>query len=116
MKLIVLSGSGYDKLSGSHKKCINKGIDKLISLLQTKGRYFEEDKINNPLIHDSYKNRFYMFKYVVKNFSVRILYRCDFHNDNDFTLQIHKFHFKKGDRDNSKYIEEFERYSEEFKL
>ena len=56
---------------------------------------FKEYTVNNPVIHDSYGD-FYVYKYITKSFSVRILYRYN------TMLEIHKFHFKKGDRDNSK--------------
>jgi len=65
---------------------------------------------NNPVIHDSY-GKFYVYKFSTKSYSVRLLYLY-----NNGILEIHKFHFKKGDRDNSKYIEGFEEYVSNYKI
>ena len=104
--MIIVESSGYKKLKQDQKHVIDKAICKLCSLIQSLGD-FKCFIINNPVIHDSYGD-FYVYKYVTKGFSVRLLYRCD------NQLEVHRFHFKKGDRDNSKYIESFESYVYEY--
>lgn len=104
---VILESSGYEKLDKNKKNIIDKGIKKLDSLINNFSN-FKEYTVNNPVIHDSYGD-FYVYKYITKSFSVRILYRYN------TMLEIHKFHFKKGDRDNSKYIEIFENYASEFR-
>ena len=100
--MLILEDSGYKKLKADHKLIVNKAITKLEHIILGMND-FTEFVANNPAIHDSYDD-FYVYKYLTKGFSVRILYRYD------DELEIHRFHFKKGDRDNSKYIEDFEDY------
>jgi hypothetical protein len=100
--MIIIESSGYKKLKQDQQNVVNKAITKLCSLIEGLGD-FRCFVVNNPAIHDSYGD-FYVYKYTTKGFSVRLLYRCN------KQLEIHRFHFKKGDRDNSKYIEAFEEY------
>lgn len=105
--MIIVESSGYNKLKSDQRHVVDKAVNKLCSIIQGLDD-FRRFTINNPAIHDSYGD-FYVYKYITKGFSVRILYRCD------KQLEIHRFHFKRGDRDNSKYIEYFEQYVEQFK-
>lgn len=105
----IIESSGYHKLNHTRRQIVDKACEKLETQINNIGK----DKFNkymmnnsNPVIHDSYGN-FYMYKFVTKSYSVRLLYLYNIDKD---TLEIHKFHFKKGDRDNSKYIEDFEEY------
>lgn len=101
-----LDSSGYYKLKNDKQKTLSKAAKKLESQIYGLGTSnFCNFITNNPVIHDSYGN-FYVYKFRGKGCSVRLLYK---YSNN--VLEIHMFHFKKGDKDNSKYIETFESYA-----
>lgn len=101
--------SGFKKLNAEKKRVIHKASKKLLNIIYTLDD-FTANMINNPAIHDAYGN-FYVYKFSTRDFSVRLLYR--YVKDKDI-LEIHRFHFKEGDSDNSKYIEYFEKYVEDY--
>ena len=105
--MVIIDCSDYNKLKQDQKNVINKAVKKLDTIINGLGD-FRACMYNNPAIHDSYGD-FYVYKYMTKGFSVRLLYR--YQNN---TVELHQFHFKKGDRDNSKYIEHFELYVDKF--
>ena len=111
MGVVYKDNSQLEKLSGSHRLAIQKAMEKLSNMLAYSGKDFNRINGNNPMIHDSYGNGFYLYKYITKNFSVRILYRCNFEKNE---VEIHQIHLKKGDIDNSKYIEEFKKYVDNY--
>lgn len=100
----IADKSGYYKLEPSKKRAVDKAVKKLSSLIQKMPGFQTCKNGNNPAIHDSY-GPFYVYKHTTKEYSVRLLYK--YAND----LEIHMIHFKQGERDNSKYIEVFERYA-----
>ena len=100
---------GYDKLEPTKKQIVDKAVKKLELLLHNMPDFKSRRSGNNPAIHDSYGKDFYVYKYMAKGHSVRLLYR---YTDR---LEIHMAHFKQGDRDNSKYIEVFENYVRQYK-
>ena len=100
----------YHKMNYDRIMAINKASKKLESLLQKIGyENFSTFMVNNPVIHDSYHDGFYVYKYITKGYSIRLLYRYD-----GEILEIHKAHFKKGDKDNSKYIDDFKFYVSQY--
>ena len=105
----ILKISGYHKLKKDKQHKINKAIEKLIYFIKTMKR-FNNFIINNPTIHDAYSGDFYTYKYNGKKCSIRILYK--YINN---VLEIHLYHFKNGDRNNSSYIKEFEEYANNYK-
>lgn len=107
MNVVILETSGCYKLKQDKQREINKAIDKLSYLIKTMGD-FSSFVINNPAIHDAYED-FYVYKYIGRKCSIRLLYRYS-----NGELEIHLYHFKKGDRDNSKYIEVFEEYANNY--
>lgn len=108
MKVNILESSGFNKLKEDRVRELNKAINKLKHLLSNIN-IFNEYITNNPVIHDSYKD-FYVYKFTGHKCSIRLLYRYE----NDI-LEIHQMHFKKGDKDNSKYIKEFENYVDNYR-
>lgn len=107
MNVVILETSGCYKLKQDKQREINKAIDKLSYLIKAMGD-FSSFVINNPAIHDAYED-FYVYKYTGMKCSIRLLYRYS-----NGKLEIHLCHFKKGDRDNSKYIEVFEEYANNY--
>ena len=101
----ILKTSGYHKLKKDKQCKIDKAIEKLIYFIKNMKR-FNNFIINNPTIHDAYDGDFYTYKYNGKKCSIRILYK--YINN---VLEIHLYHFKCGDRDNSRYIKKFEEYT-----
>lgn len=107
----IIESSGYHKMNHTRQQIVDKACDKLETQIKRIGKdEFSKFMMNNPVIHDSYGN-FYVYKFSTKSYSVRLLYLYDTESD---TLEIHRFHFKKGDRDNSKYIEGFEEYASQY--
>lgn len=105
----ILNESGYDKLEPTRKRVVDKAVKKLDLLIRNMPDFKSCRNGNNPAIHDSYGDSFYVYKFMSKGYSVRLLYRYN------GRLEIHMFHFKQGDRDNSKYIETFEDYVQKYK-
>lgn len=105
----IIESSGYNKLNHTRQQIVDKACIKLESQLEKLGYdNFYKIKSNNPVIHDNY-GKFYVYKFSTKSYSVRLLYVV-----NEDNIEIHRFHFKKGDRDNSKYIEGFEEYVSQY--
>lgn len=105
----MLVEAGYDKLEPTKKRVVDKAVKKLDLLIHNMSDFKSYRNGNNPAIHDSFGNDFYAYKFMIKNHSVRLLYRYN------GKLEIHMVHFKQGDRDNSKYIEIFEDYVQKCK-
>lgn len=103
--LKIEDSSGYKKLDVNKQQVIKKAAKKLESFIKTMSDFTAQTE-NNPVIHDSYGD-FYVYKHITKNYNVRILYSYDKESD---LLTFYRFHFKKGDRDNSKYIDNFESF------
>lgn len=106
----IEQSSDYKKLDANKKQVIKKAAKKLELFIKGMDN-FKAQTENNPAIHDSYGD-FYVYKYITKSYNVRILYTYDRESD---LLTLYKFHFKKGDRDNSKYIDTFENFVRNFK-
>lgn len=105
----ILESSDYHKMDWTRRQIVDRACEKLETQLNNigKDRFTEFMRnYNNPVIHDSYGS-FFLYKFVTKSYSIRILY---LYNKETDTIEVHKVHFKKGDRDNSKYIDTFERY------
>ena len=108
--LVINDSSGFKKMDANKQQVIRKAAKKLESFLKTMDNFTAQIE-NNPVIHDAYGN-FYVYKYISKNCNVRILYTYEKELD---ILTFYKFHFKKGDRDNSKYIDTFKNFVRNFK-
>lgn len=109
----ILKTSEYHKLDWTKQRIVDKACEKLETQINNIGKenfttYMRN--YNNPVIHDSYRG-FYLYKFVTKSYSIRILYLYKKETD---TIEIHRIHFKKGDRDNSKYIDDFEAYTAQY--
>lgn len=108
--LRIEDSSGYRKLDANKRQVIKKAAKKLELFIKTMDNFTAQTE-NNPVIHDSYGD-FYVYKHITKNYNVRILYTYDKELD---LLTFYRFHFKKGDKDNSKYIDVFENFVKNFK-
>lgn len=101
----------YEKVNPELKKSIDKGMERLISLIKGKeenGEPFEKIFNNETIKYDVLSERFFTFKaHGPDSTQLRLLY--EFKRDgNDTHIILHKFFEKR--RTNNKYITIFREY------
>lgn len=106
----------YNKLNHSLKKCIDKEMQRLISLIkdiESNGTPFEKIFNNEVIKHNVLSERFFTFKsHGPDSTQLRLLYEFRRENDKVY-IALHKVFVKR--RTSNEYLVDFKEYAKNYK-